>query len=110
MHIELDQGRVTNAAEAMDLPGLDHENITRAGFELLAVDSPEAAAFSHELDFIVRVTMGPRPTPGKGSEEKHRNIHVAVIGADKLVRAALKGQVLLPNAVHCQTACSWSVT
>jgi hypothetical protein len=100
MHIHLNQGRITNAAEAMDLPGLDDENVTRAGFELLAVDGPETSAFSHELDFIVRMAMGARTTSGQGSEEEDGDVDVAVIGPDELMRAALEWQVLLTNAVY----------
>jgi hypothetical protein len=100
MDIELDQGPVTDAAEAVDLTGLDDEDVTRSGFEFLSVDGPETAAFSHELDFIVGMTMGPGTTPGKGTEEEHGDIHVAVIRPDELMRAPLKGQVLLTYAVH----------
>jgi len=100
MDIELDQGPVTDAAEAVDLTGLDDEDVTRSGFEFLSVDGPETAPLSHELDFIVRMTMGPGTTPGKGAEEKYGDIHIAVIGPDELVRAPLKGQVLLTHAVH----------
>jgi hypothetical protein len=46
------------------------------------------------------VTMGPRTTPGQGVEQEDGDIHVAVIGAYELVRATLKGQVLLTNAIH----------
>jgi hypothetical protein len=84
----------------MDLAGLDDENLTRARFELLAIDGPEATAFPDELNFIVRMAMGARTTPGKGAEEEHGDIHVAVIGPDELVRAALKGQLVLTDTVH----------
>jgi hypothetical protein len=100
MYIDLDQGRVTNAAKAVDLTGLDDKDVTCTGFEFLSVDGPETTALSHELDFIVRMTMGSRTTPGESAEEEHGDIHVAVIGPDEVVRAALKGQVLLTNAVH----------
>jgi hypothetical protein len=100
VHIELDQGRVTNAVEAVDLPGLDDQNVTGAGLEFLAVDGPEAAAFSHELDFIVRMTVGPGTPSGEGPEEEHRDIDVAVIGPNEVVRAALKREVLLADAVN----------
>jgi hypothetical protein len=70
MYINLDEGRVANAAEAMDLPRLDDKNVTSAGFELLPVDDPEAPAFPDELDFIVWVAMGPGTTPGDGAERK----------------------------------------
>jgi hypothetical protein len=100
MYVDLDEGRVTNAAEAMDLPGLDDQNVTRAGFEFLPVDGPETATFPHELDFIVRVTVGAGTTPREGAEQEHGDIHVAVIGPDKVVRAALKRQVILTDPIH----------
>ena len=40
MHVKLGEGRVTNAAEAMDLSRLDDQNVTSAGFEYLPVDGP----------------------------------------------------------------------
>ena len=42
MDIDLHERRLTDAPEAMDLPGLDDENVTRAGLEFLPADSPEA--------------------------------------------------------------------
>jgi hypothetical protein len=100
MDIELDEGRVTNAAEAVDLPGLDDKNVTCTGFEFLSIDGPETATFPHELDFIIRMAMGPGTVPREGAEEEHGDIHVAVIGPDKAMRAALKWQVLLTDTVH----------
>jgi hypothetical protein len=46
------------------------------------------------------MTMGPRAASGERAEEKHGDVYITVIGPDELVRAALKGQVLLTNAVH----------
>jgi hypothetical protein len=100
MDIELDQGPVTDAAEAVDLTGLDDEDVTRSGFEFLSVDGPETAAFPHELNFVVRMAMGAGTTPGEGAEQKYGDVHIAVVGPDEVVRAALKWQVLLANAVH----------
>jgi hypothetical protein len=100
MHVELDEGSGTDAAEAVDLTGLDDQNVTCFGFEFLSVDGPETAAFPHELDLIVWMTVGSRATPGKCAEEEYGDTHVPVLGPDELVRAALKGQVLLANAVH----------
>lgn len=94
------EGGVTDAAEAMDLLGLDDKNVASAGLELLSVDDPETTAFPHELDFIVRMTMGSGATPRKGAEEEHGDIHVPVVGPDEVVRAALKWQVLLTDVVH----------
>jgi hypothetical protein len=52
------------------------------------------------MDFVVRMTMGSWTTPGEGAEEEHGDVHIAVVGPDEVVRAALKRQVLLTNAVH----------
>jgi hypothetical protein len=104
VHVELNEGRVTNATEAMDLSCLDDEDVTRARFELFSIDVPETAAFPHELHFIVGMTMRSGTTPGEGAEEKHRDVDVAVIGADELVRASLKWQVLLADSVHVADA------
>jgi hypothetical protein len=100
MHVNLDKWCVANAVEAVDLSSLDDKNVTCTGFELFSVDDPEAAPFPHELDFIVRMTMEARAASGEGAEEEHRDIHVTVVGSNELMRAALKGQVLLPNAEH----------
>jgi hypothetical protein len=100
MDIELDEGHVTNSTEAVDLAGLDDKNVTWAGLEFLAVHGPHAAALPHELDFIVRMSMRSGTTPREGAEEKHGDIHVAIISPYEMVRAALKWQVLLTHAVH----------
>ena len=99
MYIHLDEGRVTDAAEAVDLPGLDDENVTGSGFELLPVHGPETATFPHELDLVVRMAMRPGPPPRERAEQEHGDIH-AVIGSDKVMRAALEWQVLLTDTVH----------
>ena len=100
MHIQLDKRSVTNAAKTVNLAGLDDENVTRPGFEFHAVDGPETTAFPHELDFVVRMAMGARTTARKRTEEEHGDIDITVVGPDELMRAALKWQVLLTNALH----------
>ena len=90
MYIHLDEGRV---------PGLDDENVTGSGFELLPVHGPETATLPHELDLVVRMAMGSGTPPGESAEQKHGDIH-AVIGSDKVMRAALEWQVLLTDTVH----------
>ena len=55
-HVE---GRVADAMEAVDLARLDHENIACSRFEFHAVDRPQAAALSYELDFVVGMAMRP---------------------------------------------------
>jgi hypothetical protein len=39
-------------------------------------------------------------TTGKGAQEEHGDVHIAVVGPDELIRAALEGQILLANAIH----------
>src|SRR6266705_4385144 len=95
MYIHLDEGRVTDAAETVDLPGLDDGS----GFEPLPVHGPETATFPHELDLVVRMAMGSGTPPGESAEQKHGAMH-AVIGSDKVMRAALEWQVLLTDTVH----------
>ena len=91
MYIHLDEGRVPDAAKTVDLTG--------SGFELLPVHGPETATFPHELDLVVRMAMGSGTPPGESAEQKHGDIH-AVIGSDKVMRAALEWQVLLTDTVH----------
>src|SRR5262249_55435282 len=59
VHVELDQRRIANAAEAVNLAGLDDENVTRSGLEFLAVHGPEPATLPDELDFVIRIPMRP---------------------------------------------------
>ena len=100
MHIELHEWRVSNGAKAVYLPGLDHQDVTGPSLELATVDVPQAPALPHELDFIIWMPMGPGASPGLGAEEKHGDVDIPMFGSDKLVRASLKRQVLLMDAVH----------
>lgn len=100
MHVNLDERRIADAFEAVDLAGLDNQDVAGAGFELVAVHVPQSPAFTHELNFIVRVPMRSGPTAGRRAEQVDRNVDVAMIGADKLMRAALKRQILLANPMH----------
>jgi hypothetical protein len=109
MYIELDQRPVTDAAEAVDLPGFDHEDVAGTSLELLSVDGPETAPFPHELDFVVRMAMRSWPAPRQGAEEEDGDVHVAVVGTDELMGAALKRQVLLTDTVHSGTLGGWLV-
>lgn len=100
MHIELHEWRVSNGAKAVYLPGLDHQDVAGPSLELATVDVPQAPALPHELDFIIWMPMGPGASPGLGAEEKHGDVDIPMFGSDKLVRASLKRQVLLMDAVH----------
>jgi hypothetical protein len=88
MDIDLHQRRVADAAEAVHLAGLDHEDVAGSRFELLAIHCPASAPFADELHFVVRMTMRPRSAPRRAVEQKDRDANVALIGADEIVRAA----------------------
>jgi hypothetical protein len=100
MHVELNKRAVTNTAKTVDLAGLDDENVTRPGFEFHTVDGPETTAFPHELDFVVGMPMGAWTTAREGAEEEHGDVDLPVVGPDEVMRAAMKWQVLLTDAVH----------
>jgi hypothetical protein len=102
MHVDLDQWLLTNAAKPVNLTGLDDQNVPRARLELLTVYSPEAAALSHELNFIVGVTMGSGSASRQSTQKKYGDVHVAVIGPDELVGAAPERQVFLADSVHAE--------
>ena len=71
-----------------------------ACLELLAVDVPETSSLSHELDFIVGMPVWSWSAAGQRIQEEHRDVHVAVLGADELMRAADEWKILLTDAVH----------
>jgi len=93
MYIQLDERRVTDAAEAMDLPGLHDKNVTGACLELLSVNGPETATVADKLDLIVRMSMGSWATSRKTAEEEHGGVDVSVIGPDEMVRAPFEHRV-----------------
>jgi hypothetical protein len=107
MDVELYEGRVTDTAEAVYLSGVNDEDVARAGFTFFPVDGPESAAFPHELDFNVRMAVGPGTAPGEGAEEEHGDIHVTVISPNELMRAALRWQILLTDAIHRPATPLW---
>src|SRR6266853_6406763 len=100
MDVHLDQWAIHAGFEAVNFAGLDDEDIAGAAFKRLPVHGPLSAAFADKLDFIVRMAVRPRAFPRQSAQQKDRNVHVAVIGADKFVRAAHKRQVFLTDAVH----------
>jgi hypothetical protein len=100
MHVNLDERRIADTLEAVDLAGLDDQDIAGAGFEFVPVHGPQSTAFTHELNFVVRMTVRSGPAARQRAEQIDGDIDVAVIGANKLMRAALKRQILLPNPLH----------
>jgi hypothetical protein len=98
VHVQLVEG--ADIAEPMNLPRFNNKDVPGAGFEFLAVDCPKSSPFPDELDLIIWMTMGSGALSRESVEEELGDIDVAVVGPDELVRAALKWQVMLANAVH----------
>src|SRR5262245_11039725 len=98
--VELHQLRLADAGETVYLTGFDYKDIAGARFELLPVDDPPAAPFLHELHFIVGMAMRTGAGARESSKQENRYVHVAVLGADEVVRAAAIRQVLLTNSIH----------
>jgi hypothetical protein len=104
MDIHLDQGRVANAVKTVDLPRLDDKDVPGTRLELFSIDGPEAAAFSHELHFIVRMTMGTRASSRQGAEQEGGDIDAAILRSNELMRASDEGKVLLTDSVRLGSA------
>jgi hypothetical protein len=100
MDVDLDQGLLADALEAVGLPGLDHQDVARAGLELLAIDDVAASAFRQKLDLVIRMTMRPGTPAGQRPEQERRNVDIALVRSDELVRATLEREILLTNAIH----------
>jgi hypothetical protein len=92
VHVHLNQSRLTDALEGMDLAGLDDENVPRPRLEFLPVDSVQPAPLSDELNFVVRMAMRTRTLPGERVQEKNRDLDVTVVGADEVVELPMSGR------------------
>jgi len=83
--VDLNEWLVADAAEAVNLARLHHENVAGACLEFFAVYVPEASAFANDLDFIIRMAMRSWTATGLRAEEKHGDVHVAVFGTHELM-------------------------
>ncbi len=77
MEIDLYQWRIANRLEAVNLTGLDHEDVSGLAIESLSVDSPHSTAFADKLNLVVRMPMRPRPGTGFSIEKKYGNTGIA---------------------------------
>src|SRR5262245_53984000 len=93
VHVDLHQRLVADGREAVDLAGLDDDDVAGAPLELAAVHHPSAPARPNELHFVVGMAMRAWPAAGLGVQEKHGDGDVTLIGAHEVVRASLEGQV-----------------
>src|SRR6266481_195609 len=100
VNVDLYQWRITDCLEAMNLTGLDDKDVSRAALEGLAVDGPHSAAFTDELDLVIRVPVRTRSRTGLPMEQEHRNTGVALLRSNKLMRTTNKWQILLAHVMY----------
>src|SRR5215831_5635855 len=100
MHVQLYQRGIANRLEAVDLSCLDDKDVSGAAFEGLAVYRPHSATFADELDLVIRMPMRTWSRTGFPMKQEHRNIGIALLSSDKLMRTTNKRQVLLPHMMH----------
>jgi hypothetical protein len=85
MNVDLDQRAVPDNFEAVNLAGLNDENVPSATFKRLSVHGPYAAAFPDKLDLIVGMPVRPRTLARQPAKQKHADAHVSLLGPDKFV-------------------------
>lgn len=100
VNVDLDQRRIANGLEAVNLASLDDKDVSCATLERLAVDRPDSTAFTDELDLVVRMPVRTWPRTRLAMEQEHRHAGVALLGSDKLMRTTNKGQVVLAYMMH----------
>jgi hypothetical protein len=100
MHVELHKRTITDARESVHFTGLDDEDVTSSGLELLTVHHPPSLPFLDELNLVVRVDVWLRPGSRQAVKEKNGNVHLTLVGAHEMVRASAKRQVRAMNTKH----------
>jgi len=85
MDVKLQQRRIADCFETVNLSGLDDKDIATTTFESLAIDGSHSAAFTNELNFVIRMPMRTGPGTGLPVEQEDRHTGVALIGSDKLM-------------------------
>ena len=85
MNVHLDERAIPDDFEAVNLTGLDDENVSSATFKRLSVHGPYSAAFPDKLDLIVGMPMRPGPLARQPAEQKHGDAHASLLGPDKFV-------------------------
>lgn len=83
VYVQLDERFIADAAEAVNLPRLDDENVAGPGLEFFFIHDPDAAAFPNELDFVVRMDMGAGTIAGRRPKDECRDADVTVYGPNK---------------------------
>src|SRR5260370_10448715 len=71
MNVHLGGRAIPDGLEAVNLAGLDNENVPSATFKRLSVHGPYSAALPDKLDLIVGMPMRPRTLARQPAEQKH---------------------------------------
>ena len=100
MNVQLNKWFRTDAFEAVNLAGFDHENVPSPTVELSTVDDPSPAPGLYELDFIVGMSMWGWAGAGRTTEQEHGHVGVALLRPHELARAANKRQFVISNGMH----------
>jgi len=82
MNVHLDERAIPDDFEAVNLAGLDDENVPSATFKRLSVHGPYSAAFPDKLDLIVGMPVRPRTLARQPAEQKHGDAHVSLLGRE----------------------------
>jgi hypothetical protein len=97
MNVHLHERTIPDDFEAVNLAGLDDENVPSATFNVsrsrsfspqgLQVQTlkPDSAAFADKLDLIVGMLMRPGTLARQPAEQKHGDAHVSLLVPDKFV-------------------------
>jgi hypothetical protein len=100
VHVDLHQRRISNAFEGVHLSGLDDEDVSRSRLEFFAIHRVQSAAFSNELNFVVRMSVRAGPASGECVEKENGDTDSAVVSADEVVRAPYQWEIPLANSIH----------
>ena len=102
MDVQLHEWFRTDAFEAVNFAGFDHENVTSATVEFLTVDDPSPASGLNELNFVVGKSMRSWAGAGCTVEQEHGHVDVALLRPHESVRATNKRKLVVSDSVHAR--------
>src|SRR4249920_2659782 len=83
--IQLNERLFADALEAVNLAGLDDENVAGPGLELRAIHCVESATSLNELDLVVGMPMRAWPATRLAVEEEDGDVDVPIVGSNEIV-------------------------
>ncbi len=79
VNIDLYERRITNRLETVDLAGLDDKDVASGAFESFAIHGPNSAAFTDELDLIVRMAVRTGSGTRLAMKKEYGNLGVTLL-------------------------------